>query len=351
MRSHRPAALVVSAFVAGCYTPPEGPPETRAGAMEPTALVLQAVDAGTGSALSDAEMTVRYLVRAPIVFDASAVERVSSVEPYEIEHPVNEAELVVEVRLEADSYHRLDTVLAVPKGSSAGPLTMRLSRRLGRTASGPEPTRTEPEPVRPTGIDRSAMVAGDRAYGQESWLEATEAYQRMPAPTNEMDEYGRAYRDAKVRQGIAHVNRSEFARALEILEEVAEMQDPGAEAYLRLTQAQCAVGRNEEGLGTLALLGRLRNRMPPLEQNRVSAMIAYRRGTCYHAAFERAETTRERVSTGSDAIEQLNAFSQGAREMSPVPPDVARAVEHAERLVVEIQRSIVPGRGDGSPLR
>lgn len=346
MRYHRAVALVVPAVFAACYTPPDGPPETRAGAMESTALVLQAVDAGTGSALSDAEMTIRYLVRAPIVFDESAVERVSSIEPYEIEHPVNESELVVEVRLEAESYHRLDTVLAVPRGQSAGPLTMRLSRRLGRTAAVPEPTRPDPEPSGgPAAVDRSAMLAGDRAFRQESWLEATEAYQRMPAPPNELDEYGRAYRDAKVRQGTAHVNRSEFGRALEIFEEVAEMQDPGAEAYLMLTQAQCAVGRNEEGLGTLSLLGRLRNQMPPLEQNRVSAMIAYRRGTCYHAAFERAETTRERVSTGSDAIEQLNAFSQGAREMSPVPPDVARAVEHAERLVGEIQRSIVPGRG------
>jgi len=47
-----------------------------------------------------------------ITLDAAGLERVSSLEPYRVEESVAEDSLVVEVRLEAASYHRLDTVLA-----------------------------------------------------------------------------------------------------------------------------------------------------------------------------------------------------------------------------------------------
>ena len=147
-------------------------PAVRVGGLESTSLVLQAVDAGTGSALADAEMTVRYLVRAPIVFDASSVDRVPSVEPYEIGMPVGEDALVVEVRLEAESYHRVDTVFSVPKGTDAGPLTVRLSPRLDRVAQSQPTVSPPPEATVPAGPDRSAMNAGDRAYQQGAWLEA-----------------------------------------------------------------------------------------------------------------------------------------------------------------------------------
>jgi len=329
------------AALSACYTPPDSPPSDRAGALESTVLLLQAVDAGTGSALSDAEMTVRYLIRAPIVFDASSVDRVPTIEPYEIAHQVGEDSLVVEVRFEADSYHRLDTVLSVPRGTSAGPFTMRLSRRLERTATQPAAT-PEPEAARPASAsgDRRAMQAGDRAYNREIWLDATEAYQRMPEPDDEMSEYGRAFRDARLRQGIAHVNRSEFGRALEVFEEVVDMEDPSADAYLRLTEAQCAVGRTEEGLGTLSQVGRLRSRLDPVEQSRVSALMAYRRGVCSNGSFERSQTTRERVQAGAQATRELNAFIEGARAMSPVPPEVYNAVLDAERRVEVIRRAM-----------
>jgi hypothetical protein len=333
--------------LSGCYTPPEGPPETRVAALEPTALVLQVVDAGTGSALVDPRMTVRYLVRSPIIFDASAVDRVPSVEPYRIEHAVGEDELVLEVRLEADSYHHVDTVISVPRGSEAGPLTVRLSPRLDRVAAQPEatpPPTTRPEPA-PSGPDRTALNAGDRAFNRGAWLEATEAYQRMPAPPDELNAYGRDYLEAKLRQGVAHINRSEFARALEIFEETVDMASPPPDAFLRLAQAQCAVGRTVEGRGTLAQVGRMRSRLTPVEQSRVSALIAYRNGVCSHQEFQRAETTRDRVRSGAQAMQELNAFVEGARAMSPVPPDVYNAVQDAERRVLEIQRSM--GRRGG----
>ena len=341
MPPRRRAAIASLLVVAACYTPPDGPPETRVGALEPTSLVLQAVDAGTGAALSDSSMTVRYLVRTPIVFDAAAVDRVSSIEPYRIEHPVGEDSLVVEVRLEADSYHRIDTVFFVARGTQAGPLTVRLSPRLDRIGSVAEdPADVEAEEARPRGPDRSAMIAGDRAFQARSWLEATEAYQRMPPPQDEMSPYGRDYLAARLRQGVAHMNRSEFARALEIFEEAVDMASPTPTAYLRLAQAQCAVGRSVEGRGTLAQVERMRSGLGPVEQSTVSALIAYQTGVCTHGEFERAETTRDRVRSGTQATQELNAFIEGARAMSPVPREVIEAVEDAERRVLEIRRAM-----------
>lgn len=347
---HRVIVLGTAALV-GCYTPPDAPPTTRTAALETTGLVLQAVDAGTGSLLEDPEMTVRYLVREPIVFDVASVRDVPTDEPYEISHEVGDSVLVVELRLEADSYHTLDTVVSVGRGASAGPLTMRMSRRLDRVADEPEvdpEPAPEPEavaPATPAEIGRTTMRQGDRAFNQGSWLEATEAYQRMPAPSDEMSDYGRAYLEARIRQGVAHINRSEFARALEIFEEVTEMESPGPQAYLHLAQTQCAVGRTEEGRGTLAQVDRARSRLGPVEQSRVAAMVAYHRGVCSHGEFDRAQTTRERVRAGAQAIQELNAFVEGARAMSPVPPEVIRAVEDAESRVEEIRRRAGGGRG------
>lgn len=219
---------------------------------------------------------------------------------------------------------------------------MRMSPRLDRVADGPV-VDPDPEPVQPpvaTGAaaGRAAMRAGDQAFNRQSWLEASEAYQRMPAPSDDLSDYGRDYLQAKTRQGVAHINRSEFGRALEIFEEVTAMQQPGSQAYLRLAQTQCAVGRVEEGRGTLALLDRARNRLGAVEQSTVAAMIAYQRGVCSHGEFDRAQTTRERVRTGAQAIQQLNAFVEGARRMSPVPPEIVTAVEDAEQRVEDIRR-------------
>ena len=182
------------------------------------------------------------------------------------------------------------------------------------------------------------MREGDRAFSQERWLEATESYQRMPVPSDQMSQYGRDFLDARVRQGVAHINRSEYARALEIFEEVVDMEQPGPQAFLRLAQTQCAVGRSEEGRGTLAQVDRAKSRLGAVQQSYVAAMVAYQRGVCSHDDFDRAQTTRDRVRTGAAAIEQLNAFIDGARAMSPVPPEVYNAVQDAERRVAEIRR-------------
>ena len=351
MRLQRPFVILAASAVGACYTPPEPPVEARLGQYETTELTFQAVDAGTGSTLSDAEMTVRYLVQAPISFDATAVDRVPSVEPYHIAAEVADPNLVLEVRLEAASYHRLDTILTVARGSSVGPMTLRLARRLDLVAADPEPE-PEPPPVErpantaPDGEDRTPMDEGDRAFQQGQWLAATEAFQRMPRPVDESSEYGRDYTQARTRQGIAHINRSEYARALEVLEDASNLGSPAPQTFLRLAEAQCAVGRTEEGRGTLAQLSRAKNRMTPTMQNLVTAMIEYRRGVCTHGEFDRAETTRERVRTGAAAIQELRGFVQGAEGMSPIPAEVRAAIEDAQRRVEQIQRSMGgPGGG------
>jgi hypothetical protein len=336
-----------------CYGPPDAPaPEPRSYA-EPAALLVQAVDAGTGAALSDPEVTVRYLVRAPIVLDATAVERVAAVEPYQIRQVIEEPALVVELRLEADSYHRLDTVLSVAKGSTAGPLTLRMSRRLGLVANAqpdPTPPPAPAEPVIPpgggrgtlpgasTGPDRTALVAGNRAFDRGSWLEATEAYARMPLPDDPDSPYGREYQQALLRRGVAHMNRAEYGAALEVLESAAAYGTPGFQTFLRLAAAQCAVGRTEEGRGTLAQVERTLNRRTQNEQLLVGALLGYERGICAQGEFDRAQTTRERVRTGSAAITELQSFIDFGERIEPVPDPVRTAIDDARSRIELIRR-------------
>jgi hypothetical protein len=353
MRPSRLAIAAVLSVIPACYGPPELPLEEPLGHGEAATILVQAVDAGTGAALADPEMTVRYLVRSPITVDATAVERVTALEPYEIRHVIQQETLVLEVRLEADSYHRLDTVLTVPKGATAGPLTMRMARRLDLVAGGDAEPEPEPEPEPPPppagggrgtlpdanqGPDRSALVAGNRAFERGAWLEATEAYARMPLPTDAAGEYGREYQQGLLRRGVAHMNRAEYGAALEVLESAASYGTPGFQTFLRLAAAQCAVGRTEEGRGTLAQLERGLNRRSQNEQLLVGALIDYERGLCSHGEFDRAETTRERVRTGSAAIQELQSFIDFGERIEPVPPVVQTAIEDASSRIELIRR-------------
>lgn len=350
MRPPRPLTLVCSLVMGACYGPPEVPIVEASGSPMPSTVLVQAVDAGTGAALADDDMTVRYLVRSPVTLDETAVEEVPSNEPYQIRHLIQADELVVEVRLEADSYFRLDTVLSVQRGGTAGPLTMRMSRRLDLVAS--EEPEAEPEPTRPadggrgslppasTGPDRGPLLAGNQAFNRGSWLEATEAYARMPLPDDPDSDYGRAYQLALVRRGVAHMNRAEFGAALEVLESAANYGTPGFQTYLQLAGAQCAVGRTEEGRGTLAQLERTLNRRSRNDQLLVGALIQYERGLCSHGEFDRAQTTRERVRTGSQAITELQGFIDFGERIEPVPPAVQTAIDDARNRIETIRRNM-----------
>jgi len=239
----------------------------------------------------------------------------------------------------------------VPRGGSAGPLTMRMSRKLNVVASGPERAEPAPEPVtRPsgggrgtlptttTGPDRAPLLRGNQAFQRGSWLEATEQYARMPLPDDPDSEYGQQYQQALVRRGIAHMNRAEYSAALEVLEAAAGYGTPGYQTYLQLAAAQCAVGRTEEGRGTLAQLERSLNRRSQDDQLVIGAMIRYARGVCSHNEFDRAQTTRERVRTGSQAITELQEFIDFGDRIEPTPQPVQVGLEDARNRIETIRR-------------
>jgi hypothetical protein len=230
-----------------------------------------------------------------------------------------------------------------------------MSRRLDLVAGGaptpaPAPTPvTAPEPVIPPGggrgtlpgtegPDRTALLAGNRAFDRGSWLEATEAFARMPLPSSPDSPYGLEYQQALLRRGVAHMNRAEYGAALEVLESAAAYGTPGFQTFLRLAGAQCAVGRVEEGRGTLATLERGLNRRTQNEQLLVGALISYERGLCSQGEFDRAQTTRERVRTGSASIQELQAFIDFGERIEPVPAAVATAIEDARGRIEDIRR-------------
>jgi len=358
MRPQAPAALLSLALLGACALEPPVVETLALGSPESSQLTFQAVDAGTGSALTDSEMTVRYLVRAPITLNASAVESVPAAEAYRIQHEVAEADLVVEVRLEADSYHRLDTVLSVPRGGSGGPFTIRMARRLDQVAQGAaapttrpavsttppasQPT-TQPAASGPAPIDRAPLDAGNRAFASGDWNAAVNAYERMSPPNDPSSAYASEYAAALTQRGQAHLNRGEMGGALEAFEDAVEFEGVGYRASLGLGQTQCMVGRTEEGRGTLAILGREVNRMPPADRPTVAALIEYQRGRCSEGEFDRATETLDRVRTGAAAIRELEAFVEQAGGISSPEPELQAAIDDAGRRIDDIRQKIRGG--------
>jgi hypothetical protein len=136
------------------------------------------------------------------------------------------------------------------------------------------------------------------------------------------------------------MNRAEYGAALEVLEAAAGYGTPGFQTYLRLAAAQCAVGRTEEGRGTLATLERGLNRRSQNDQLLFGALIRYERGLCLHGEFDRSQTTRERVRTGSAAITQLQEFVDFGERIEPVPEVVRPALEDARNRIETIRRNM-----------
>ncbi len=345
--------LASTVLLGGCSgeAEPAGDPPARD--PEQSEVIVQAVDAGTGGALTDEQLTVRYLVRAPITLDASAVEQISASEPYRIAHAVSEDNLVVELRLEAESYHRLDTVLTVPRGASAGPYTVRMTRRLERIASGvgTRPSAgggradTRPpadaQPSRPTdpdaGIDRAALRTGNEAVQAGDWVAATRAYLRMVEPPRRTGVYARAYQQALVRLGVSHINLGEWAGALNALEEAVSFDSPGFNAYLTLGQAQCEVGRTDDGRRSLGRIDDMATSIPGQDRPVVLALVAYQRSVCSQRDFERAESALQRVQQGSLTIQAFEAFIELGEALNPQPARLQQAVGNARRRITEIR--------------
>ena len=357
MHRSRSISVIAAALLAACSAEPPVAVQVALGAPESSALSFQAVDAGTGAALTDNRMTVRYLVRAPITLNVAAVETVLSGEPYELSHDIAEERLVVEVRLESDSYHRLDTVLAVTRGASEGPFTLRMSRKLGgQTASAgnrpsagaSRPAATQPLAAQPTTqpattappIDRAALLAGNQAFERGDWAAAARAYEGMQAPNDRSSAYAGEYTQGLVQRGIAHLNRGEMGGALEALEEAMTFPEPGHHAYLRGAEAQCAVGRADEGRGTLAILSREVNRMPPGDRPMINALKFYYEGMCNEGDFDRTEAVAARVGAGAAAIRAYDEFIAAAVGVSPGTPALQSALDDAEARKTGIRQRI-----------
>lgn len=340
-------------FAAACSGDPRGPlPEAPTGPGQSSEVVFQAVDAGTGGALTDERVTVRYLVRTPITLDAVAAEAVSSAEPYRIAHEVATDSLVLEVRLEAPSYHRLDTTLAVARGASAGPLTVRMSRRLDRAAQAPTtrpaaggarpttPTPAAGQPAPPpdpdAGLDRSALQAGDQAFGAGNWFEAAAAYERMPAPTG-TGAYARAYQQGMVNRGISHINLAEMGAAMDALELATDVDIPNHQAFRYTGHVMCAVGRVDDGLDALDELEDMASDIPASERGVGLAMGKFEEATCRKIEFERTEGTLNRVRTSARAIEEFEAFLEQAGALGSPPAEVTESVTAAQAAIDEIR--------------
>lgn len=369
MLVRRPLPFLALALAAGCSGDAELPTRAPLGPAEDSRLVFQAVDAGTGGALTNDRMTVRYLVRRPITLDATGVEQVSSTDPYRIAQPVAEDSLVVEVRLEAASYHRLDTVLAVARGDEAGPFTLRMARRLARAAGGGAPASgggaptgggqpavsggAAAPPEAPAGggapMDRTALNAGNRAYQAGNWVQAVAAYEGLQLPQGASAADTRDYQQARIRQGIAHLNRSEYAAALDALEEAAGLAIPSGAANLRLAQAQCAVMRVDEGRRTLSNVERLAPQLDARERASALAMVQYVNALCGLGDLDRAQAALDKVRVGNRIIQELQSFVDRAATVSPPTEDLTAAVTDAQKQIDAIRARMRRGGEDAEP--
>ena len=360
---HREVPILLSlALLGGCSGEADPSTDAQATDPQPSEVVLQAVDARTGAALTDGQLTVRYLVRTPITLDASAVDQVSASEPYRIAHAVAEDSLVVELRLEARSYHRLDTVLTVARGASAGPFTVRMTRRLDRVAGTggarpaaggvradtPPPAAAQPsQPIDPdAGIDRTALRAGNEAFRAGDWVAATRGYLNMVEPPRRTGTYARAYQQALVRLGVSHINLGEWAGALNALEEAVSFDSPGFNAYLTLGQAQCAVGRTEDGRRSLDQIDGMASTLPAGERPVVLAFVAYQRAVCSQRDFERAEGALQRVQSGAATIRAYEAFIEQGEALNPQPAQLQQALRNARRRIGEVRDRMRRGGGE-----
>jgi len=363
MRPSGLSTLILAAFLCACSGEGDGPlAQLPVGPAEVSKITFQAVDAGTGAALADNELTVRHLVRFPITLDESAVEGTVSSEPYRIQYAVAFDSLVVEVRLEAQSYHRLDTVLTVARGGSVGPLTLRMARRLAQgerpsqgttrpTASATGPTSSTTGPTSSpaaaadpdAGIDRAALTAGDRAFEQGQWAAATGAYLNMPEPPRRTGTYARQYAQGMVRLGASHINLGEFAGALDALETAVSYEDAGYTAYLLLGQSQCTVGRFDEGRQSLGEIDRLAPTIPASEWGAAHALSGFQRAHCTYQEFQRAEAALDVLRVGGAAIREYEAFLQQGEALSPIPAPVNQALQEARTRIEEIRTRMRTG--------
>lgn len=323
-------------------------------AREPASseVFVSAVDAASGAPLKDQELTVRYLVRAPITLDASALEKVPAAQPYRIVHSVAEDSLVVELRLEAPSYQRADTVISVARGATGSTVKVALAPRTAgagsaRAAPAPGGAGAQPPPSvaaapaeaddpADAAADLSGLSDGDGAFSRGDWRGALAGYRRLAAPRARRGPYARKYEQALVRAGIAQINLGQLPNAYEALKTAVDYGFRDYTAYFYLGQVQCSLGEFDAGRSTLGQVVTLQSTISAEQRPIVLALIDYQRGVCSHEEFKRARSGTDQQRTAARAIEELEAFAAKAEAMRPPPPQIQAAADDARSRVRQI---------------
>ena len=225
-----------------------------------------------------------------------------------------------------------------------------MARRLARAAGGgapaaggapaggvPEAAAAAAAAPAGAAMDRSAVAAGDRAFQAGNWVQAIQAYERLQLPDGASDADVRSYQQARVRQGVSHLNRSEFAAALDALEEAAGLRIPSGAASIRLAQAQCAVSRVDEGRRTIASVERMAPQLDARERASALAMTQYASALCGLGDLDRAQAAMDKVRVGNRIIQELQAFLDHAGTVSPRTEDLDAAVTDAQRQIDAIR--------------
>jgi tetratricopeptide (TPR) repeat protein len=335
------------ALLGGCSGDGRSPGQGALHEPAMSEVTVEAVDRTTGSALVDDAFTLRYLARKPVTLDATAVEEVPSSEGYHIGHSIQEDSLVLELRLEAPSYERLDTVLAVAWGSSLGTVRVPLSPRVDRVAAGEGPGR-QPSTSTPAdrpggnvsagGPDRGPLEAGDRAFEIGDWAGAVRAYGRMPAPSNREADYAFDYELALVRQGISHINLGQWQEAHDVLQAAVAFDFREYTAFFYLGQVQCVLGQYDAGRQTLNHIPDwLTLSISEAQRPIVLTLIEYQLAMCTYGESRQARTQSDLQRLRSQALQEFQRFMDTAEALTPMPPEVQAAVADARQRLVEIR--------------
>ena len=112
---------------------------------------------------------------------------------------------------------------------------------------------------------------------------------------------------------------------------------PGFNAYLTLSQAQCAVGRTDDGRRSLEQIDGMASTLPARQRPVVLALVGYQRAVCSQGDFERAESALARVQTGTTTIRAFEAFIEQGEALNPVPAPVQAALGNARRRITEVR--------------
>jgi tetratricopeptide (TPR) repeat protein len=140
------------------------------------------------------------------------------------------------------------------------------------------------------------------------------------------------------------MNIGEFAGALEALEAAAGYSEAPYQAYLLLGQAQCSVGRFDEGRASVAQIDRMAPNIPADQWGTARALAGYQRANCTHQEFQRVEAALDILRVGGAAIREYEAFISEAEALSPVPAQVSSALGEARARIEEIRERMRTGQ-------